>query len=93
MGLQLKILGAELQIADSDFLEAAYQQAASILFGHLLIGLTTTCHDSLRFCTKLCNFDNKHRGRHNYSLTSQEAPLRKAGRFLKEHIKNWIFTA
>ena len=49
IGRQLKILGSELQIADSAFLEAAYQQATSIPFGHLLIDLTTTCHDFLRF--------------------------------------------
>ena len=83
IGRQLKILGSELQNAVSGFLEAAYQQATSIPFGHLLIDLTTTCHDSLRFWTRICNFDNSLRGRHNYSLTSQEAPPRKAGKFLK----------
>ena len=31
----------------------------------------------------MCNFDNSLRGRHNYSLTSQERPPRKAGTFLK----------
>ena len=80
---QLKILGSELQIAASAFLEAAYQQVASIPFGHLLIDLTITCHDSLRFCTRICNFDKSFRGRHNFSLTSQEAHPRKAGKFLK----------
>ena len=50
IGRQLKILDSELQIADSAFLEAAYQQATSIHFDHLLIDLTTTCHESLRFC-------------------------------------------
>ena len=83
MGRQLKILGSELQIADSVFLEAAYLQATSIHFGPLLIDLTTTSNDSLRFCTRICNFDNNLRGRHNYSLISQEAPSRKAGKFLK----------
>ena len=83
IGQQLKILGSELQIADSAFLEAAYQQATSIPFGHLLNDLTTSCHHSLGFCTRICNFANSLRGRHNYSLTSQEAPPRKAGKFLK----------
>ena len=83
IGRQLKFLGSELQIADSAFLEAAYQQATSIPFGHLLIDLTTTCHDYLRFRTRICNFDNSLRGRRNYSLTSQKEPPRKAGNFLK----------
>ena len=83
IGRQLKILGSELQIADSTFLEAAYQQATSIPFGHLLIDLTTTCHESLGFCTRICNFDKNLRGRQNYSWTSQEPPPRKAGKFLK----------
>ena len=84
IGGQVNFLGSELQIADSAFLELAYQPATSVPFGHLLIDLTTTCHDSLRFCTRICNFDSNHRGRHNYSLTSQEALPRKAGKFLNK---------
>ena len=87
IGRKLKILGSELQVADSAFLEAAYQQATSIPFGLLLIDLATTCHDSLRFCTRICNFANSLRGRHNYSLTSQEVPPSKAGKFLKNMSK------
>ena len=87
IGRKLKILGSELQIADSAFLEAAFQQATSIPVGDLLIDLTSTCHDSLRFCTRSCNIDNNFQGRHNYSLISQEALSRKAGKVLK-NIKN-----
>ena len=56
MGRQLKIVGSELQIADSVFFEATDQQAKSVLLGHFLIDLTTTCHDFLRFCTIISKF-------------------------------------
>ena len=70
LGRQLEILGSELRIVDSAFLEAANQQATSIPVGQLLIDLTATCHDSLRLFIKVCIFENNLRGRHNYSLTS-----------------------
>ena len=91
IGRQLKFLGSELRIVDSAFLEAAYQQATSIPFGHLLIDFTTTCYDSWRFCTRICNFVNSFRGRHNYSLTSQKAPPRKSSKFLKNISKTEFY--
>ena len=66
---QLRILGSELEFADSNFLQAAYQYATSEPYGHLLIDLSTTCHDSLRFSTRVCNV-NENLERFTKSLIS-----------------------
>ncbi len=52
VGRQLKILGTEL--GNLKFLEDCYQKAVDEEhFGHLLIDLTTTCEESLRYCSRV----------------------------------------
>lgn len=53
IGKQLSILGSELQCASSNFVEQCYRFCMQKPFGHLLIDLTTTCPDPLRFCTHI----------------------------------------
>ena len=53
IGRQLRLLGSELEFADPTFLQDAYQSATSVPHGHLMIDLSTECHDALRFCTRV----------------------------------------
>ena len=61
---------SELDLADAAFLQKANQLATSVQQGHLLVDLSTDCHDALRFSTHICgaSYDittlikqNKHR--------------------------------
>ena len=53
IGKQLKILGSELDVGDAKFLEKVYRRATSAAYGHLLIDMTPSCDDLLRFCTNI----------------------------------------
>ena len=57
IGKQLKILGSELEFADANFLKRSYEKATTEPYGHLLIDLSPTCHDALRFSTRICDLD------------------------------------
>ena len=54
IGRQLRLLGSKLEFAYAAFLQDAYQSATSVPHGHLLIDLSTNCHDALRFSTRIC---------------------------------------
>ena len=55
IGMQLKVKGSELDTATPAFLNSCYKHCKRVSFGHFLIDLTPTCHDSLRFYTYICN--------------------------------------
>ena len=57
IGKQLKLLGSELEFADAKFLQHCYEKATTEPYGHLLIDLSPTCHDALRFSLRICALD------------------------------------
>ena len=72
IGRQLRLLGSELEFADAAFLQDAYQLATSVPHGHLLMDLSSDCHDALRFSSRICsssydittrNKRNRHRSK------------------------------
>lgn len=86
---QLKMLGSELEFADANFVQLAYQQATVEPYGHLLIDLSPTCHDALRFCTHIYETDaavwkhlteNAHGNTLGSSVTSLISPTKKTAR-------------
>ena len=52
---QLRILGSELDGIAANFLEDCYTTSTRKPFGPLLIDLTPSCPDNLRFCTNITN--------------------------------------
>ena len=52
MGRQLKILGSELEFADSNFMQAAYQRATSVTHGHLLSPLISAQLATIQYVSR-----------------------------------------
>ena len=88
IGKPLKILGSELEFADAKFLQHSYEKATTEPYGHLLIDLSPTCHDALRFSTRICALDENLK---NFLLKEKAIGQKKRSHsFKKKHKKQWI---
>ena len=59
IGKQLEILGREIDGASGSFMQDCYKKATSYRFGHLLVDLSPSCHELVRFCSNITGQSTK----------------------------------
>ena len=87
IGTQLKISGLVLEFADAKLLQHSYEEATTEPNGHVLIDLSATCHDALRFSTRFCALNENLK---NFLLKEKAIGPKKSHSFKKKHKKLWI---
>ena len=86
VGKQLKTLSSELEFADAKVLQHSSEKATTGPYSHLLIDLSPTSHDALRFSGRICALDDNLK---NF-LLKEKAIGPKNTSFLQKEIQKTV---